>query len=72
MSFIAIRHRHWNVRTRGRSSRVKDRLRRIREMLRRPLLEFLEQPLAPAVTFVFNTSLDSLGFFTMSTNAPTS
>ena len=33
-------------------------------MLHHPLLEFLEQAAGPAVTFVFNTSLDSSGFFT--------
>ena len=69
MSFIAMRHRHWNARTPGGASRLKDRLKRLREVLRRPLFEFLEQRLAPAVTFVFNTTYDNVasggsGFFT--------
>ena len=71
MSFIAMRHRHWNARAPWGSSRVRDRLKRFREMLRRPLVEFLEQRMAPAVNILFNFSLDSSGFFTQNPAAKT-
>ena len=49
MSFVAMRQGRWNARTPGGSPRLKDRLKRLREVLRRPLLEFLEERLAFAV-----------------------
>ena len=62
----------WNGREPpGGASRQKDRLQRLREVLRRPLFEFLEERLAPAVAITFDYSQDTSGFFTQNPAAKT-
>jgi hypothetical protein len=71
MSFVAMRQGRWNARTPGGSPRLKDRLKRLREVLRRPLLEFLEERLAPTIAIQFDYSQDTAGFFTQNPQAKT-
>src|SRR5262249_47510227 len=71
MSDISMRYGQWIDVTRGGPSRLRERVRRLRMALRRPLFEFLEERLAPAVSIQFDYTYDTSGFFSQNPQAKT-